>query len=460
MQKKTTSCAIIGSGPGGVTAALQAAKFGVDVTLIEAQKVGGICLHEGCIPSKALLHVAKLLSESKEANDFGIEFSAKLDWAKLRSWNQSVIQKLYAGLHHLIKKQGISLIQGEASFLDSSSLLIRKSDGCEEKLSFDKAIIATGSRPIMPSWIKRDSSCLLDSQSALQLNDIPRTLLVVGGGYIGLELGTVYARLGSQVTIIEMTGQWLAGIDSDLMAVLQKRLHKTFKTLHLQAKLIDIHKKDNSLCAKWENEKKETTEEEFEKILMAVGRQPNTEHCGLENTQAQMDEDGFIKANEKCQTDDPSIFAIGDVTGPPMLAHKASAEARMAVEVIAGQTNVARIRTIPAVVFTDPEIATCGLSETQAKKENRPVKIEKFSWMASGRATTLKRNDGLTKIIVDPQSEKILGMGIVGVGAGELIAQGVIAVDQGLKVSDIASSIYPHPTLSETIGEAALNFYQ
>jgi dihydrolipoamide dehydrogenase len=453
--------AVIGGGPGGYAAAFLAADLGLTVTLIDPElNPGGVCLYRGCIPSKALLHVAKLLEESHQAKDWGIEFAApKIDLARLRSWKENVVKKLTGGLGILSKQRKVHYVQGRAAFENSTTLRVTKSDGSEETLTFDRIIIATGSRPAIVPTLKLDTPRMMDSTGALNLEDIPGTLLVVGGGYIGLELGSVYAALGTRVTVVEMLPGLLPGADRDLVLPLHKRLEKMFDGILLNTTVASVKDEGSGIRATLKAQDGSTQEKLFDRVLVSVGRKPNSEIPGLEMTRVQVGQRGFIQVNKQLQTDDPSIYAIGDVVGEPMLAHKASHEGRVAVEAIAGHKVAFEPNAIPAVVFTDPEVAWCGLTETQAQKENREIKVAKFPWAASGRAITLDRPEGMTKLIIDPQTERILGVGIVGAGAGEMIAEGVLAIEMAALASDIALTIHPHPTLSETVMESAEVFF-
>jgi len=453
--------AVVGAGPGGYAAAFLAADLGMSVTLIDPEvNPGGVCLYRGCIPSKALLHVANLLEESQLAKNWGIDFAPpKIDLVRLRSWKESVVKKLTGGLGVLSKQRKVQYVQGRAAFENSTTLRVAKSGGEEESLSFDRIILATGSRPAIVPTLRLDSPRMMDSTSALNLEDIPGTLLVVGGGYIGLELGSVYAALGTRVTVVEMLAGLLPGADRDLVVPLHKRLAKMFETILLNTTVASVKDEGSGIRASFEGVEVKEGEKVFDRVLVSVGRKPNSEIPGLENTAVRIGERGFIQVNKQLQTDDPSIFAIGDVVGEPMLAHKASHEGRTAVEAIAGHKVAFEPNAIPAVVFTDPEVAWCGLTETQAEKEAREILVAKFPWAASGRAVTLDRPDGLTKLIIDPKTERVLGVGIVGVGAGELIAEGVLAVEMGALAKDVALSIHPHPTLSETLMESAEVFF-
>ncbi len=453
--------AVIGGGPGGYAAAFLAADLGMNVTLIDPElNPGGVCLYRGCIPSKALLHVAKLLEESHQAKDWGIEFAEpKIDLARLRSWKEGVVKKLTGGLGVLSKQRKVTFIQGRAAFENSTSVRVTKADGSQESLTFDRIVIATGSRPAIVPALKLDTPRMMDSTGALNLEDIPVTLLVVGGGYIGLELGSVYAALGTRVTVVEMLPGLLPGADRDLVLPLYKRFEKMFEGILINTTVASVKDEGNGIRATFEGPDVKEREKVFDRVLVSVGRKPNSEIPGLEKTQVKVGQRGFIQVNKQLQTDDPSIYAIGDVVGEPMLAHKASHEGRVAVEAIAGHKVAFEPNAIPAVVFTDPEIAWAGLTETQAQKENIEVKVAKFPWAASGRAVTLDRPEGLTKLLIDPKTERVLGVGIVGAGAGEMIAEGVLAIEMAALASDVAMSIHPHPTLTETVMESAEVFF-
>ncbi len=457
----STQLAVIGGGPGGYTAAFMAADLGMQVTLIDPQSdPGGVCLHCGCIPSKVLLHVARVLTEAQEATLFGVEFSQpRIDLDKVRSWKEEVIQKMTGGLKRLCKSRNVEFVQGRASLLNSRRLRVQEIDGKEREISFENAILATGSRPAkLPGLLPRTPR-VMNSTDALALQDIPESLLIIGGGYIGLELGTIYSALGSRVIIAEMMSGLLPGVDRDLVTVLSRRLKQRFHDIMLGTKIISMEETRDGIRVQFEGENIQQTELLVGKVLVAVGRAPNSGHLGLENTRVELDEHGFVKIDERCQTTEPGIYAIGDVAGQPMLAHKASHEGRVAAEAIAGHEVAFEPQAIPAVVFTDPELAWCGLTEMKAKEENRTVKVVRFPWGASGRATTLARGDGITKLILDPETERVLGAGIVGVGAGELIAECVLAIEMAAAASDIERSIHPHPTLSETIMESAAVFF-
>jgi dihydrolipoamide dehydrogenase len=453
--------AVVGGGPGGYAAAFLAADLGMTVTLIDPEiNPGGVCLYRGCIPSKSLLHVSKLLEESEQAKNWGIEFAVpKIDLARLRSWKEGVVKKLTGGLGILAKQRKVTYIQGRAAFENSTTLAVTKSDGSQEKLSFDRIVIATGSRPAIIPALKLDTPRIMDSTGALNLEDIPGTLLVVGGGYIGLELGSVYATLGTRVTVVEMLSGLLPGADRDLVLPLHKRLEKLFDGILLNTTVAAVKDEGSGIRATLKAQDGTAQEKVFDRVLVSVGRKPNSEIPGLEKTQVKVGPRGFIQVNKQLQTDDPAISAIGDVVGEPMLAHKATHEGRTAIEAIAGHKVAFEPNAIPAVVFTDPEIAWCGLTETEAQKENREIKTAKFPWAASGRAITIDRPEGMTKLIFDPHTERVLGVGIVGAGAGELIAEGVLAIEMAAVAHDVAATIHPHPTLSETVMNAAEVFF-
>ena len=452
---------VIGGGPGGYAAAFLAADLGMNVTLVDLEKnPGGVCLYTGCIPSKALLHVAKLINEADEAKNFGVEFSKpKIDIDKLRSWKNDVVNKLTGGLGILSKQRKINYIRGKASFVNSSAVTIEKTEGGKEELKFDKAIIATGSRITTIPSLEIKSERFLNSKTALDLPAFPKSLLVIGGGYIGLELGSVYNALGSKVSVVEMLDGLLPGADRDLVSHLAKRIKNSFEEVMLKSKVVEMMEVKNGIKVTIEDNDGNINDKVYDYVLMSIGRKPDTSGLGLEHTKVQVNDRGWINVNEQLRTDDPDIFAIGDIVGEPMLAHKASHEGRVAVEVIAGEKVAFEPKAIPAVVFTDPEIAWAGMTETQAKEQNVKVNISKFPWAASGRATTLDRFDGVTKILSEPGTDRILGIGICGPGAGELIAEGVLAIEMAANLTDLKLTIHPHPTLSETMMEAAEVFF-
>ena len=457
---------VVGGGPGGYAAAFLAADMGLTVALVDPEvNPGGVCVYRGCIPSKALLHVAKLIDESRHAKAWGIEFNEpKIDLAKLRDFKNNVVKRLTSGTGQLVKHRKVMYLQGMAEIVDAHNLKVKLSAGATEDVRFEHAILATGSAPAIPASLKIDDARVMDSTAALDLPDIPKSLLVVGGGYIGLELGTVYATLGSAVTVVEMTPGLLPGADRDLVDILAKRVVTIMKNVWLETRVVQMKAEAKGIRVTFEGKGgspggEVPKDQLFDRVLVAVGRRPNSGIPGLDKTRVQVDQRGFIMADEQRRTHEASIFAIGDVVGEPMLAHKASHEGRVAVEVIAGENVAFAPRAIPAVVFTDPEIAWAGMTEMQAAKENRTVTVAKFPWGASGRAITLDRTDGLTKLILDPATERILGVGIVGAGAGELIAEGVLAIEMGANATDLKLSIHPHPTLTETVMESAEVFF-
>ena len=451
--------AVIGAGPGGYAAAFYAADLGMQVTLIDNEKnPGGVCLYRGCIPSKALLHVAKLLDESKHAKEWGIEFGEpKVDINKLRDYKNRVVEKLTSGTGQVSKLRKINYLQGWASIVDPKTIKVKKADG-EQTVSVDYMILALGSLPTKIPSLSIDSPRVLDSTGGLELPEIPKSMLVIGGGYIGLELGSVYAALGTRVSVVEMTPGLLPGADRDLVRFLAQRVEKTFEKVMVSTKVTSMKASANSVTVNFEGEgaPKEAT---YDYVLVSIGRRPNAKIEGLDKTKVKVDAKGFIETDGQRRTAEPTIFAIGDVAGEPMLAHKASHEARVAVEAIEGQKAVFEPAAIPAVVFTDPEIAWAGLTEADAEKQGRKVEVAKFPWGASGRAIAIDRVDGMTKLIIEPETERILGVGIAGSGAGELIAEGVVAIEMGMTASDLKLSIHPHPTLTETLMESAEMFF-
>jgi len=448
---------VIGAGPGGYAAAFKAVELGLNVTLIDPEaNPGGVCLHRGCIPSKALLHVAKLVAEAEEATEIGVTFKKpQIDLDRVRSWKDEVIGKLTGGLGGKVVKQKITYVRGMAKFKNAHTLTVTVTDGTTGEMSFEKAFLATGSRPIMLPGVAAGSSKIIDSTGALEIPDIPSSLLVVGGGYIGLELGSAYVALGSKVSVVEMTDGLLPGCDRDLVSVLKRRISKKFTEIKLNTRVTDLKEQKNGVIVTVEDKKGEATKSLFSKVLIAIGRKPNSENLGLENTAIKVDEKGFIEVDAQMRTAEEHIFAIGDIAGEPMLAHKAYAEANVAAEVVAGRKAVFDPRAIPAVVFTDPEIAWCGLTETEAREQKIKIKTAKMPWRSNGRTLTLGRDDGMTKLIIDPETDRLLGVAVAGPGAGELIAEGVLALEMAAVSEDLRKSIHPHPTLSETIYETA-----
>ncbi len=447
---------VLGGGPGGYPAAFEAADHGLKVVMInDDERPGGVCLNRGCIPSKALLHVAKLINESSEASDWGLTFAKpKIDLNKLRDWKNAVVGKLSGGVGELCKARGVELIPGRGTFINDHLLEVKTRAGKTLTVEFEKCIIATGSTPAVPPVFQIGDPRVMDSTGALELADIPGSLLVVGGGYIGLEMGSVYAALGSKVTVVELTGGLLPGADRDLVRPLQKRLESHLEAIHLNTKVEALTAAKNGITATLAGEGV-APKQTFDRVLISIGRRPTSKGFGLENAGVEVDEKGFIKVDAQRRTNVPHLFAIGDVAGEPMLAHKATREAKVAAEAILGQPSAFDNTAIPAVVFTDPEIAWVGLMEPEAKARGREVKVVKFPWAASGRAMTLARTEGLTKLVLDPTTERVLGIGIVGPGAGEMIAEAALAVETAAVARDLAETIHAHPTLSETLMEAA-----
>ena len=442
-----TQLVVIGAGPGGYAAAFLAADLGMQVTVVDPEpNPGGVCLYRGCIPSKTLLHAAHLIEEARRAERWGLTFGEpRIDVDKLRGWKTQVVEQLTGGLGQLRNRRKITYIQGKAAFTDAGSLQISEANGEVSPLAFDHAIVATRSRPVTIPSLDLNTPRMMTSTGALMLNDVPETLLVVGGGYIGLELGTVYAALGSRVTVVEMLPGILTGADRDLVRVVAKRLNDRFENVMTNTKVVSSAEVANGVEVVLQNKDGKTSRQVFEKVLVAVGRRPNSEGLGLEHTSVAVDDQGFISTDVQKRTAEASIFAIGDVAGQPMLAHKASHEGRVAVEAIAGHKSAFEPAAIPAVVFTDPEIAWCGLTELEAKTQKRPFQAVRFPWAASGRALTQDCTDGMTKLIIDPDTERILGVGIVGTGAGELIAEGVLAMEMAALATDVKLTIHPHP---------------
>ena len=460
MADNNTQVTVIGAGPGGYAAAFLAADMGMAVTLIDpAENPGGVCLYRGCIPSKALLHVARLIHEAADAEACGVSFGKpKIDINRMRAWKSDVINGLTGGLGRLVVQRKITHVRAIAHFSGDHTLSLTDTDGKTSTLEFDHAILAIGSRAVDIPMFPADSDRIWNSRKALDLESVPKTLLVVGGGYIGLELGSVYAALGSDVTVVEMLPHLLAGADRDLVRFLTKTLTDRFTTILLDTTVAAAKVQKNGVKVTFQGQEKPHTQL-FQQVLVAVGRRPASAGLGLEAAGVAIDENGFVKIDAQCRTTAPRIFAIGDVAGQPMLAHKAAYEARIAVEAIAGKNVIADPAAIPAVVFTDPEIAWTGLTEGTAKEKGIAVAVTRFPWAASGRAVTLGRSDGLTKLVIDPDSERLLGVGIVGPGAGELIAEATLALEMGANATDVGLTIHPHPTLSETFKEAADMFH-
>jgi dihydrolipoamide dehydrogenase len=465
MAGDTTQVAVLGAGPGGYAAAFYAADLGMQVALIDEEpNPGGVCLYRGCIPSKALLHVAKVIDEARHASAWGVSFGEpKIDIDKLRSFKQGVVDKLTGGVGQVAKLRKVRFLQGRATLTGARSMSIAGKDGRTE-LQFEHCVLATGSHPTRIPSLALESPRMMDSTSALDVPDVPKSLLVIGGGYIGLELGSVYATLGSKVSVVEMTPGLLPGADRDLVNVLHKRLETLFAAIMLTTKVVKVAEEKTGIRVTFEGAggsggPSGPPSQLFDRVLVAVGRRPNSKIPGLESTAVKVDAKGFIETDGQRRTAEPSIFAVGDVAGEPMLAHKASHEARIAIDAIAGHKAVFEPLAIPAVVFTDPEIAWCGLTEAQAAEQGIEIEVAKFPWAAIGRAITIDRPEGLTKLILQPKTGRVLGVGIAGAGAGELIAEGVLAVEMGATADDMKLTIHPHPTLSETLMESAEVFF-
>lgn len=445
---------VIGGGPGGYVAAAHAADLGMNVGVVEAAEVpGGVCLREGCIPSKALLHVAKIISEAAHAESFGVTFTKPtLDLDKLRNWKNGVIRRLATGVSGILKGRKVEYYTGRATFENSRT--VRIEGGSAAFVKFKSAIIATGSRAkTLPERVL-PRELYWDAADALQLKEVPQRLAVIGGGYIGLELGQVYSALGSEVTVIEALDSLAPGADPELIKPLVSKLNKQFAAVHTSAMVKSGRRGANGVDLTFTINGADRTET-FDRVLVSIGRRPNTDELGLKNTKVVVTEQGFIRVDPQRRTDDPRLFAIGDVAGEPMLAHKASREGKVAVDAIAGKPSVFDPAAIPAVIYTDPEVAWCGLSEKQAIEAGHEIKIARFPWVASGRAVTMGRTDGLTKLIFDAQSQRLIGVGIVGPHAGDLIAEGVLGMEMAAVADDLALTIHPHPATSETLMEAA-----
>jgi dihydrolipoamide dehydrogenase len=444
--------AVVGGGPGGYSAAFRCAELGLETVVVDAgRRLGGACLFEGCIPSKALLHVAAVLGEAERAREFGVDFGEpRISLDPLRTWkSERVVGKLARGLASVARARNVEVVGGRAVFEDSRRLHVEGDE--PQKLRFKHAIVATGSVPSRLPGIELTSERLMDSTAALEVPDVPERLLVIGGGYIGLELGQVYAALGTEVTLIEMLDGLLPGVDRDLVQPLARRCERTFKAVRLSTRVGSLRDTGDAIEARLGEGETAT----FDRVLVAVGRRPWTDGLGLETTGVQLTERGFVRVDERGRTADPHVWAVGDVTGEPMLAHRAMRQGKVAAEAIAGRPAAFDNAVVPAVVFTDPEVAWCGLTEQEAQAAGRAVRVAKFQWAASGRAATLGRSDGLTKLVADPDTGRVLGVGIVGPGAGELIAEGALAVETAALAEDVALTIHAHPTLSETLMEAA-----
>ena len=448
--------AVLGSGPGGYTAAFRAADLGKKVVLIERYStIGGVCLNVGCIPSKALLHTAKVITDAEDTANHGVSFgSPKIDLEELRSWKTNkVVKKLTMGLAQMAKQRSVEIVEGEGKFLSPNQIIVKLSDGSTRIIGFHSAIIAAGSQPSRIPNTPEDER-IMDSTGALELKDIPKKLLIIGGGIIGLEMGTVYEALGSLVTVVELTDGLIQGCDKDIVRPLQRRMEKRFENIWLKTKVTKIETKKEGIVVHFDGADA-PKELMFDRVLVSVGRKPNGHKIDAEKAGVNVDEQGFIAANKQMKTNVDHIYAIGDIVGQPMLAHKATHEGKIAAEVIAGEKVEFQAMTIPSVAYTDPEIAWAGVTEEEAKAQNLEIEKSVFPWAASGRAISTNRTEGMTKLIFDKKTQRIIGAGIVGTNAGELIAETVLSIEMGADAHDIGLSIHPHPTLSESVAMAA-----
>jgi dihydrolipoamide dehydrogenase len=446
---------VLGAGPGGYTAAFRAADLGKQVILIEKESaLGGVCLNVGCIPSKALLHVAKVINEAEEISHHGVTFAKpKIDIGAIRTWKESVIGKLTGGLAGLAKQRKVQVVRGVAKFTSPNSIAVQTAEG-EKIVTFDHAIVAAGSSVARIPGFPYDDPRIIDSTGALALQDVPKRLLIIGGGIIGLEMATVYDALGSKISVVELADGLIPGADKDLVKPLHTRIAKRYEAIYLKTKVTRIEAQKTGLKVTFEGEQAPEPQL-YDRVLMAVGRRPNGREINAEAAGLIVNERGFIPVDKQMRTNVPNIYAIGDIVGDPMLAHKAVHEGKVAAENIAGHKAFFEPLTIPSVAYTDPEISWMGLTETQAKAQGIEYEKASFPWAASGRALSIAREEGSTKVLLDPKTRRILGMGIVGVNAGELIAEGVLALEMGADMEDIGLTIHPHPTLSETLCFAA-----
>jgi len=451
-----TEVVVLGSGPGGYTAAFRAADLGKKVVMIERYPtLGGVCLNVGCIPSKALLHAAKVVDEAAEMSDRGVQFGQpKIDNKKLGDWKNSVVAKLTGGLKMLAKQRKVDIVTGVGKFISDHAIEVTMADGKKETVQFEQAIIAAGSRPIALPFLPSDPR-IMDSTGALELADIKGHMLVIGGGIIGFEMATVYSTLGTEITVVELMDQILPGVDADIVAPLYKRMKPRLKNCYLKTKVTKVEAKKDGLYVTFEGENAPSKPEKFDRILCSVGRRPNGDQIDAAKAGVKVDERGFIPVDKQMRTNVPHIYAIGDVVGNPMLAHKAMPEARVAAEVIAGLKHYFDPKCIPNVAYTDPEVAWVGVTENEAKTKGLSYGKGVFPWAASGRSLGIGRSEGLTKLIIEDSTHRVIGAGIVGPNAGELIAEIGLAIEMGCDVEDLSLTIHPHPTLSETLALAA-----
>lgn len=452
---------VVGAGPGGYRAAFMAADLGLKVTLIDPEKnPGGVCLYRGCIPTKALLYLTSVIKDAEEAADLGIKFQKpEIDVQKAARWKDKVVRRLTGGLGQLVKARKINYVQGKAKFRNENTLTVSSESGENLEIKFKNVIIATGASAYKLPGIDYNDSGIMNSEEALEFKDIPDRLLIVGGGYIGVEMAIIFHEFGSKVSIVELTARMLPQMDPDLVAEHKKSGKEIYEDVFMETSVENIEKQDDLLKVTFKQKDGGTFSKQYNKVLVAIGEGPNTKDLGLENLKVETDKKGFIRVNEYMQTSVSGIYAIGDVTGPPLLAHKASYEGRIAAEVIAGRKAANDARAIPSALYTEPGIATCGLSEQKAKEKSINYKVVKFPWAASGRAVAMNETRGFTKLLVDPETERILGAGVVGKNAGDLISEIVVAMEMGATAEDLGRTIHPHPTLSETVMEAAELFY-
>ena len=451
---------IIGAGPGGYRAAFMASDLGLDVTLIDPEiNPGGVCLYRGCIPTKALLHISKVRHFALEASSMGLHFGhPEIKIGEIRQWKNQVVEKLTGGLGQIVKSRKINYLRGYAHFLDSNTIEFKGIENGKQKLRFRNAIIATGVKPRQLPELKFEDEGIMDAEEALDLNDLPNSLLIIGGGYIGLEMAFIYNALGVKVTLVELTGGFMPGMDHDLTKEFERSTKHLFEEVHFETTVSEVYRNESGWHVTLQKKDGNITNKQFDKVLLAIGEAPDHSNLGLDNTRVETDQHGFIKVDHQLHTNDPDILAIGDVTGEPMLAHKAFYEGRLAAEVLAGKNHVNDARVIPAVMHTHPEMAACGLSEIKAKEEDLPHRIVKFPWSASGRARAMNESRGFTKLIIHPENERILGAATIGKDAGDLISELALAIEMSATATDLGYTIHPHPTLSETIQESAEMF--